>query len=403
MSSKNKIDDSYLSDQVILIFLKKKKNILKKINERITISRNCGCVEYNKNRHLLNLSDSINFYNSFTLENINNRREEIFYNLRDINFSLKISTIKYIEDKLGYEYINEMHKLNLKINNYIENKLISKIIYIEKNQKLLIKNQGILLESMNQINGNNYDIQVNSYLKNLNLSNKSISLILGFYNSIVKKMNAYNLAASVLSSGEISVNDSMVHTTTNVAKAGVNLIEMAGNNIPFGQAISSLATAGGIYYINKKQLEDNQNYYEMLNSVMHTEGISKLSSMKIIKQIDIENIKNNINTYTDYIVEKWRYTQIKLIKKKKLPIYNNSIDNIENFVINITKYHNILCNIILKKFIEIINENSLIDNCINCIKCIEYKNIFNSNIDNNTEQNIISFILIRSYFNKWKD
>ena len=42
------------------------------------------------------------------------------------------------------------------------------------------------------------------------------------------------------------------------------------------------------------KLEDNESYQDMLDSVIHTDGIAKLSGLKIIKQIDsISRLKTN--------------------------------------------------------------------------------------------------------------
>lgn len=196
--------------------------------------------------------------------------------LRDINYKLDISTIEFIKRELDSTFINEMRTIHNKINNFLENKLVDKIDNIQKNQNLLINNQKIIMESLNQINGNNYDIQIINYLSELQLEPSNYSIMNRFYENLVKKMNSYNLSATVLSSGEINVNDSMVHKTTSIAKAGINIINNIGSIIPFGQAITSLATAGGIHYINGKyHLINKGTFYFINNNNFYILSISK--------------------------------------------------------------------------------------------------------------------------------
>ena len=353
---------------------------------------------------IIDLKNSIYLYDSL----INNDFDHntIITNLRDKSYSLSNNTFVEIEKKIGLDLIHKLVNIFHEIDNYIEKKILKKIITIENNQKILINNQKILFESLNQINGNNYAIQVNNYLIKKLSDIKLIKYIIRFYNDIVKKFSSYNLAAAVLSSGEINVNNSMVHTSTAAAQGGLHILESVGGDIPFGKAVTSLATAGGIYYINKKQLEDNLSYYDMIDSVIHTEGIAKLSSLKIIKQINLYKInKGKLNNkYVEFITKKWRDAQINLIREQKLPLYENLVNNIEDFVINITKYHNKLCDIILNEFIMIINDESCTNTCMNKLKCIDSEYlIYNSIIEDDTIDNIIKFIFIRTYFNFWKN
>jgi hypothetical protein len=365
----------------------------------------CGTININSEPNIKSILNVIEKCD-YLINNIDSTEQTTLINfLKDKNYNLTKENLIYIEHKLGVDIIYEMLGVHNKIYNFIENKILNKIIDIEVNQTLLITNQKIIIESMNQINGNNYDIQTNVYLNNLGIEKDLKFKIVKFYNNLVKKMNSYNFSAAVLSSGEISVNDSMVDTSAQLAKGSISLLETAGGSLPFGSTIASMAAAGGIYYLNEKQLDDNRNYYDMLNSVMHSEGISKLGSMKIIKQlnIDITNAKDLNPNNSDFFIKKWREAQMNLIKEKKLPIYSNTCTEIENFVINITKYHNCLCEIILPEFLNLIVFPDSLNKIFNCLCCNNYTNILCLKYDyNNSETNFIIFVLLKSYFNTWK-
>ena len=365
----------------------------------------CGTININSEPNIKSILNVIEKCD-YLINNIDSTEQTTLINfLKDKNYNLTKENLIYIEHKLGVDIIYEMLGVHNKIYNFIENKILNKIIDIEVNQTLLITNQKIIIESMNQINGNNYDIQTNVYLNNLGIEKDLKFKIVKFYNNLVKKMNSYNFSAAVLSSGEISVNDSMVDTSAQLAKGSISLLETAGGSLPFGSTIASMAAAGGIYYLNEKQLDDNRNYYDMLNSVMHSEGISKLGSMKIIKQlnIDITNAKDLKPNNSDFFIKKWREAQMNLIKEKKLPIYSNTCTEIENFVINITKYHNCLCEIILPEFLNLIVFPDSLNKIFNCLCCNNYTNILYLKYDyNNSETNFIIFVLLKSYFNTWK-
>lgn len=395
------ITNDNIHKDVLYSLIKQKEFFLSKIYRILFDSNRICCNICEEETYIKDIFQSIQVYNSlYNLESKN----EIITVLKDVNYKLNYSTIEFIKKNMSSVIIDEMNHIHYKINSFLENKLIEKINNIQNNQDLLINNQKIIMESLNQINGNNYDIQIINYLSQLKLESNNYSRMINFYEQLVKKMNAYNLSATVLSSGEINVNDSMIHATTHIAQAGINIIEKIGGTIPFGEAITSIATAGGIHYLNKQQLSDNQNYYDLLNSVTHTEGVSKLSSLKIIKQIDIDNINKINNKYAEYFVKKWRKTQIELIKEKKIPLYNlnNHIQNIEQFVNNITLYHNQLCDIILKEFIIIVNNDDYIDKCINCLRCTKLDNILYNNIEYKSDNRIIDFFNTKKYFTHWK-
>ena len=399
-------NNNNIHKDILISLLKQKTNILQKIYNQIKGgNRICFfCDVSEEDIYITNIKKIISLYD-FLLNN-NSSKHEIVNILRDNNYNLDISTTEFIKREMESTFINEMNKIHNKINNFLENKLVDKIDNFQNNQNLIINNQKFIMESLNQINGNNYDIQIINYLSELQLEPSNYSKMIRFYEKLVKKMNAYNLSATVLSSGEINVNDSMVHTTTSIFKAGINIIENIGGIIPFGQAITSLATAGGIHYINEKQLTDNNNYYDILNSVTHTEGISKLSSLKIMKQINTENIKKLNNKYVDYFVKKWREIQIKLIKEKKIPIYNidKQFKNIDQFVSNITLYHNQLCENILQEFVISINNRNCIENCINSFKCMEIEDIlYNNKREYKEENKIINFFVTKQFFYQWKE
>lgn len=408
MTTNFKFTTNYFINSITCqLFIQKKNTILIKILTSIT----------NKNRDCLFSFCSIN--NTFSSLVINIEKVLIRYRtinvkdhntiieiLLDKNYSLDYNNILILKEIVETQILVEMVDTQKKIENYINNHLFTKILKIENNQKLLIHNQKLLMESMNQINGMNYTIQVNNYLStNINCVDK-ISKMNHFYQDIVKKLTSYNLASSVLTSGEISVNDSMVTTQSSMIMGGLHLIETAGESIPMGKAVACIANAGGVYYVNKTKLENNEAYNDMLDSVIHTDGIAKLSGLKIIKQIDLENITiKRMNTkYAHYLTDLWRYSQLHLIKNKLLPLYNSNQTTIDDLVINITKYHHQLCSIILEEFIIRIKENDCYTSCINILGCIDKDHIIYDTIvdDNNTVDRLLHFIQLKNVFTSWK-
>ena len=399
----------YIGEMTLKIFIQKKIDMLENISYHLRMSDdflsyifvNILCTESNRKDSIADINKSLEIHYSLKSKHQN----YIINVLKQEHYLLRISTINKIRNTLGRHKMKEMKELHFKIYNYINNKILSKILFIEKNQKLLIKNQKILMESMNHINGTNYSIQVNKYLhKTLNNPN-IINKLLHFYNDIVKKFNAYNLAATVLSSGEIDVNNSMTDTKTTIVEAGIVTADFVGDSIPFGKAASSIAAAAGMYYINNVKTEKNENYYAMIDSVIHTEGISKLSGLKIIKQLDFNNYTiDKINKkYIDYLTNEWRETQLYLIKYKLLPLYENDTNDIEELIRNITTYHNHLCSIILYHFIERINSNHCFSRTLNCFKCIQKRDIINPiiNIKSDIDE-LLEFMDIKNIFNYWK-
>jgi len=407
MTSNFKFTTNYFINSITCqLFIQKKTTILVKILTSIT-NKNRDCpfsfcsINDTFSSLVINIEKVLIRYRTMNMNDHNN----IIEILLDENYCLPYHIILLLPEKIEKSILIEMVEIQKKITNYINNHLFTKILKIENNQKLLIYNQIMLMESMNQINGMNYTIQVNNYLTNINCVDK-ISKMNHFYQEIVKKMTSYNLASSVLTSGEISVNDSMVTTQSSLIMGGLHLIETAGESIPMGKVVACIANAGGIYYVNKTKLEDNEAYNNMLDSVIHTDGIAKLSGLRIIKQIDLENITiERINTkYAHYLTDIWRNSQLHLIKNKLLPLYDGNQTTIDDLVINITKYHHQLCSIILEEFIIRIKDNDYYTSCVNILGCINKDNIIYDTIvdDNNTLDRLLHFIQLKNVFTSWK-
>lgn len=402
-----------ISKSKCITFIIKKKNLLlllyNKIINEFKNTRYCYCynneLDTHKNSYLLeNIKKGIaRFDKLLTLEGdfsdiINIIRISNTYFLNELN-------IFFVKDNYPDIFL-KMEETHISIKNYIEEHIFSKLLSLEKNQKLLIDNQKIIIESLNQINGNNYTIQVNKYLQKNSKNIQQYNLLLKFYNDISKKLTSYNMSSTVLSSGEINVNQSMIHTTTSVALGIVNVSDAVGQSLPLGSVVTNIMNAAGLYYINNKQLNDNLNYYGMIDSVIHTEGMSKLNSLKIIKQLNIDKINDDqINDkYVDYLTNIWREAQLNLIKEQKFPLFNNNTDIIEKLVINITHYHFNICEITLQEFITIINQDTYTSQCCNMMKCIKKKNLIKNNIvyDDNLN-NFIYLYEIKRYFTYWKN
>ena len=164
MTTNFKITTNYfINNLTCQLFIQKKYSILLKIQSSITnIDRDCSfnlCSTYNTTNYLENdIEKAINRYNQLNINEHNN----IIEVLLDKNYSLEYNTILYLKEQLQKKLILDMVETQRKITNYINNHIFTKILKIENNQKLLINNQKMLMESMNQINGMNYTIQVNN-------------------------------------------------------------------------------------------------------------------------------------------------------------------------------------------------------------------------------------------------
>ena len=399
-----------------IFFLEKKKYLLVELYIRISESLedgNCfGCNIFCGDKYdneilyvLNNIKCSINKFDKI----INSEYEdigEVVNILRTKYYYLTPLDLNIIKDfNLAINILDKMQNTHELIKKYIEDKILSKILFIEKNQKILISNQKMILESLNQINGNEYTIKLNKYLDSIDIKKKLIPNYRNFYNNLSKKFTALTMSANVLSSGEISVNKSMMDVGTYSTIGSLQLIETLGEVVPLGKAFTSIAYAAGIYYINEKQLNENIEYNKMIDSVMHTEGISKLNTLLIIKQLDATKIKKEHLTdkYVNYFCNLWKEAQRTLIKNKKLPLFRNDVKLIEQLVINITNYHNILSNIVLKEFILLVNNKEFSSSCINCIKSVDNYIIKHSIIDDNMINNIILSLLQKRFFIFWKN
>jgi len=399
-----------------IFFLEKKKYLLVELYIRINESLddmnlfrcNIFCNEDYDNEItyvIKNIKCAINKFEKI----INSDCEEvsdIVNILRTQYYYLTPLDLEIIKDfNQGIDILYKMQNIHKLIKKHIEDKILSKILFIEKNQKILISNQKMILDSLNQINGNEYTIKLNTYLDNVNIKKKLIPYYRNFYTNLSKKFTALTMSANVLSSGEISVNKSMMDVGTFTTIGTLQLIESMGETIPLGKAFTSILYAAGIYYINEKQLDDNIEYNKMIDSITHSEGISKLNALKIIKQLDFQKIKKEhlSDKYVDYFCNLWKDAQRGLIKNKKLPVFYNNVKLIEQLVINITKYHNILSDIILKEFILLVSNDEFSTNCINCIKSLDNNIIKCSIPDDNMISSIILSLLQKRFFIFWKN
>ena len=397
----------FVSRAQLSLFINKKINILNNLskliinNDRI-YNYYCFSVE---NEFIEEINNAIEVHTT----SINNNFDDIIIILKDTDYHLSYGTILYIKKNFKEFYYNTFLKTNQKINNFLDRKIFTQINNLDINQENIIYDQQILKESINQISGNNYDIMMNKYLINTFDNDKIRKKIYNFYNDIFKKLSSYYLAANVLSSGEISVNDSMIHTSTLATKASLDLISNLGASVPLGTAVTNLAAAGGIHYLNKEQMNDNINYNNLITSVVHTDSISKLSAYYIVKNIDFsifDESKLN-NNYINYFCKTWKKSQLKLIENGSFANYNLQSDNIKELTLNISNYHNELCKVTFDKFYQLINKNknNFFNNLFNLCCCIDTSTnmFFNQNKNINSIDSIVDMYKLKSSFSLWKN
>jgi hypothetical protein len=345
---------------------------LKIDNEQLKIdnSLNLEIIEQLKiDNEQLKIDNSLNLE---IIEQFNNKDNHIILKFKDLNllFKNKLSTLNKKIDNL-YCIINDYDKLknNLLLNNNIKNNQINKLIkqisnYKQTEIKFKHKIDNEIIESTIKTvklekDNANFLITVNELIEcNKSLENKCLNLEISYKKKNDELVNLQKITSTLEEklNNIILDNENLKRTLDHAKKKYRNLINE--NNI-----LSSAFNNDGDIDIKSLVLENTKlkNNLFLTNNINTIMDVAYLGSLLHLMTINnkklLQNFKQFISTYASEILETMD------VYKYVLPIYADSIYDIDVIVKGVIINYNIIKSSLFSKDV-----NMIIDNLSNDIK-----------------------------------
>lgn len=116
-------------------------------------------------------------------------------------------------------------------------------------------------------------------------------LLKALHEQLAKDIHSHKVASSVISSGQVNGDQSMMDTGREVSLAAAEGIKSLGEEVPFLKTGIHIAVALGIQKIRNSQMNDNQTIYRSYSPSIYHESLASLESLVILKSLDICSLK----------------------------------------------------------------------------------------------------------------
>ena len=162
---------------------------------------------------------------------------------------------------------------------------LQKICEIQTNHSLLQKKVELL-------DGSFWNDKARNFIIDKTLSCPAeAGLLKALHEQLAKDIHSHKVASSVISSGQVNGDQSMMDTGREVSLAAAEGIKSLGEEVPFLKTGIHIAVALGIQKIRNSQMNDNQTIYRSYSPSIYHESLASLESLVILKSLDICSLK----------------------------------------------------------------------------------------------------------------
>jgi len=192
---------------------------------------------------------------------------------------------------------------------------------------------------------------------------KSINKIMDFYRRLALQLHWFKVASASIASGEVNGDESMLFGGRELALAALEGAEGLTDEIPLVKSAVRLLALGGMAYIHKKQLEDNQQYSFASSSFLNSEVFCYAEAGEIMAHIDLMSLaaRDGLDDLCEPLAVMWKKSVMSCEKHQSLSAisFTGEQASLHGFLEELRQYRDRYLGLVGKRFAEKMTKNSL--------------------------------------------